>query len=261
MIIREACLLPDPSDEMKNSFPETSFVLRTKHAHLAAVLHRAPGKRLVILCHGFTGNKAEHSRLFVQTARALQKAGLNALRFDFMGSGDSSGEFQQMTPGTQIQDALDVLAWAQRRYAKIAFLGLSFGGATTICATHAAKRRPDALLTWSSVPGLNWWRSESMTGTNRPVPTNPVAPGKAFWSYRPKTDVPEAYAALDLPRLQIQGDNDIPGFRERFTSFCPKNDPRVSHIVIPGADHVFNNVAHRKRVVTESVRWLKKQLS
>ena len=245
---------------MKTSLPETSFVLRTKHAHLAAVLHRAPGKRLVILCHGFTGDKVEHSRLFVQTARALQKAGLNALRFDFMGSGDSSGEFQQTTPGTQIQDALDVLAWAQRRYTRIAFLGLSFGGATTICATHAAKRRPDALLTWSSVPDLNWWR-ESMGGADRRDLVNPMVTGKAFWSYRPKTDVPEAYAALDLPRLQIQGDNDIPGFRERFVAFCPKDDPQVSHIVIPGADHVFSTVAHRKRVVTESVRWLKKQLA
>src|SRR5258708_31519171 len=144
---------------MKTSFPETPLVLRTPRAHLAAVLHRAPGKSLVILCHGFTGTKTESGRLFVQTARALQKAGINALRFDFMGSGDSSGDFNQMTPNTQIQDALDVLAWARRRYKKIAFLGLSFGGATAICAAHQARPRPDALLTWSSVPSLRWWNS------------------------------------------------------------------------------------------------------
>jgi len=89
---------------MKTSFQEVPLVIRIPRAHLAAVLHRAPGKRLVIFCHGFTGNKAESGRLFVQTARALQKAGINALRFDFMGSGDSSGEFHQMTPNTQIQD-------------------------------------------------------------------------------------------------------------------------------------------------------------
>src|SRR5271155_5466123 len=101
---------------MPSSFPGTPFNLRTPRAHLAAVLHRAPGKRLVILCHGFTGNKIESGRLFVQTARALQQAGISALRFDFMGSGDSSGEFNQMTPDTQIQDALDALAWSRRRY-------------------------------------------------------------------------------------------------------------------------------------------------
>jgi len=244
---------------MKISFPETPFTLRTPHAHLAAVLHRAPGKSLVILCHGFTGNKAESGRLFVQTARALQKAGINALRFDFMGSGDSSGEFNQMSPNSQIQDALDVLAWARRRYKKIALLGLSFGGGTVICAAHQARVRPDALLTWSSVPSFRWWRAKPQPG-EEPLPGNPLRTGKRFWTDRPKVDVPEAYVALDVPRLQIQGDNDIPEFRERFAAFCPQNNSQVRHLVLPGADHVFTNWKHRRRVIAESVRWLKKHL-
>ncbi|HEX4140381.1 MAG TPA: alpha/beta fold hydrolase [Candidatus Methylacidiphilales bacterium] len=244
---------------MKISFSESALTIGTKQAHLAAMLHRAPGKRLVILCHGFTGSKQENGRLFVLTARALQKAGLNALRFDFMGSGDSSGLFSEMTPNTQIRDTLDVLAWAQRRYAKIAFLGLSFGGATTICASYQAKKRPDALLTWSSVPSLVWWNSTPPA--TWPREKNPLTVGPRFFKDRPKVDVPEAYAALDIPRLQIQGDNDIPEFRERFTAYCPKSDPRVRHLVIPGADHVFTNWTHRKQVIAESVRWLRKQLA
>ena len=241
------------------SFPETPLLLCTKHAHLAAVLHRAPGKRLVILCHGFTGTKVESGRLFVQTARALQMAGLNALRFDFMGSGDSSGDFSQISPNSQIRDALDVLAWAQRRYDKVAYLGLSFGGGTVICAAYQAKRRPDAMLTWSSVPSFNWWRQHDDMPKN--TARNPMVPGPQFFKQRPKVDIPEAYVALDIPRLQIQGDNDIPEFRERFTAYCPKNDPRVRHLVVPGADHVFTNWTHRKLVIAESVRWLKKQLA
>jgi alpha/beta superfamily hydrolase len=245
---------------MKSFFPETPFILRTPRAHLAAVLHRAPGRRLVILCHGFTGAKTESGRLFVQTARALQKAGINALRFDFMGSGDSSGDFNQMTPNTQIRDALDVLRWARRRYKKIAFLGLSFGGGTVICAAYQARPRPDALLTWSSVPGFRWWRSDVPAG-EKPSAANPLAPGKRFWTDRPKIDVPEAYVALDIPRLQIQGDQDLPEFRERFAAYCPQNNPLVRHLVLPGADHVFTTWEHRRRVIAESVRWLRKHLA
>ncbi len=245
---------------MKTAFPETPLTIRTPRAHLAAVLHRAPGQRLVILCHGFTGNKIESGRLFVQMARALQKAGISALRFDFMGSGDSSGEFNQMTPNTEIQDALDVLAWGRRRYKKVALLGLSFGGATAICAAHQARPRPVALLTWSSVPSLRWWNATPPTDPKALV-NNPLAPGKRFFTDRPKVDVPEAYVALDIPRLQIQGDNDIPEFRERFAAYCPQNDPRVRHLVIPGADHVFTTWEHRRRLMAESVRWLKKHLA
>jgi alpha/beta superfamily hydrolase len=245
---------------MPSTFPETPFFLRTPRAQLSAVLHRAPGKKLVILCHGFTGNKTESARLFVQTARALQKAGLNALRFDFMGSGDSSGDFNQMSPNTQIQDALDVLQWARRRYQKVALLGLSFGGATTIFASYQAKVRPDALLTWSSVPSLRWWRARPPLGEES-QPGNPLRTGARFFRDRPKVDVPEAYVALDIPRLQIQGDCDLPEFRERFAAYCPQRDPLVRHRVIPGADHVFSTWKHRRLVITESVRWLKQQLA
>jgi len=246
---------------MKSAFPEEPLVIRTQHAHLSAVLHRAVGKRLVILCHGFTGTKVESGRLFVQTARALSKAGINALRFDFFGSGDSSGDFNQMTPNTQIRDALDVLAWARRRYKKIALLGLSFGGGTSICAAYQARPRPDALLTWSSVPDFEWWRSSLKDVRGNAAIGNPLVPGLRFFKDRPKVDVPEAYVALDIPRMQIQGDRDLPEFRERFTAFCPKNDPLVRHLVLPGADHVFTTWEHRRRVIAESVRWLKKQLS
>jgi pimeloyl-ACP methyl ester carboxylesterase len=115
------------------------------------------------------------------------------------------------------------------------------------------------LLTWSSVPGFRWWRDDA-SGC-KPRENNPLDVGPQFFKDRPKVDVPEAYVALDIPRLQIQGDQDLPDFRERFAAYCPKNDPLVRHLVIPGADHVFNNWTHRKQVIAESVRWLKKQLS
>jgi alpha/beta superfamily hydrolase len=237
---------------------EKLFFLRTPHTHLAAVLHPARSRALVILCHGFGGQKAESGRLFVQAARAFQKAGLNALRFDFWGSGDSPGDFNRMTPNTQIRDALDALAWGQKRYDKVAFLGLSYGGGTVICASYQARRRPDALLTWSSVPGFLWWRPPP---DQKIASDNPLEPGPRFYTDRPKVDVPEAYVALDIPRLQIQGDRDIPEFRERFAAYCPKNDPLVRHLVIPGADHVFTAWPDRRQVIAESTRWLKKHLA
>jgi alpha/beta superfamily hydrolase len=245
---------------MSKSYSEEVFFLRTKQAHLAAVLHPAKSDALVILCHGFTGTKSESGRLFVTTARAMQQAGLNALRFDFMGSGDSSGDFRDMTPDTQICDALDVLVWGQRRYKKVAFLGLSFGGATVICAAHQAKKKPDALLTWSSVPSLRWWRASRPAG-EEVLPGEPFSNSPRFFKDRPRVDVPEAYVALKIPRLQIQGDRDLAEFRERFAAFCPQGDPLVRHLVLPGADHVFSRWPDRRRVIAESTRWLKKHLA
>lgn len=238
---------------------EKIFFIETKHARLAAVLHEASRDKLVILSHGYTGNKQESGRLFVTMARALAKEGFSALRFDFMGSGDSSGEFYEMSPNTEIRDLLAVIAWAKKKkYQDIGLLGLSFGGAVSICSSAQS---PDVkvLVTWSSVPKLSAWNKEPGTRFSKTSP-NPMLPGKDFFSDRPEKDVPQAYCSLEIPKLQIQGDRDLPGFREEFSFFFPRAKEPKKHIVVPDADHTFTTWAHRRKVVAETLKWFKKYL-
>ena len=51
----------------------------------------------VVLFHGFTGDRMESHWLFVKCSRALARAGIASLRFDFYGSGESEGEFSEVT--------------------------------------------------------------------------------------------------------------------------------------------------------------------
>ena len=56
------------------------------HGKLSAVLQTPDGKSsypLVIICHGFTGNKNEP--LLTTLANDLEKAGIASIRFDFNG--------------------------------------------------------------------------------------------------------------------------------------------------------------------------------
>jgi hypothetical protein len=227
------------------------------------MLHRADlrNPRLVILAHGFTGHKAETGRLFVDTARALANRGLDTLRFDFMGSGDSSGNFRDMTPLTEIDDLHAVLNWARRHgYRRIGVLGLSLGGAVSIC-TVASRPAGDvaALCTWSSVPSFASWRRQPDDVVLDPQNCNRVRP--RFFRDRPAVDVPAAYATIACPKLQIQGDHDLPGFRKGFAANLRAAMPPKRHVIIPGADHVFSRADHRRRVIRRTVdffvRWLR----
>ena len=238
---------------------EKIFFIETKHARLAAVLHDAGREKLVIISHGYTGNKQESARLFVTMARTLAANGINALRFDFMGSGDSSGEFYEMSPNTEIRDLLSVIAWARKmKYRDIGLIGLSFGGAVSIC-TSAQSPDVKVLVTWSAVPELAPWRPGADEHFSKTSP-NPMKPGKIFYADRPKIDVPQAYCSLLIPKLQIQGDNDLPGFREEFAFYFPRAKGTKKHIVIPGADHTFTNWTHRKRVIASMLKWFKQYL-
>jgi pimeloyl-ACP methyl ester carboxylesterase len=240
------------------------FQIRNRSGRLlAAVLHPAGrSRKLVILAHGFSGSKMESKRLFVTTAQSLARAGIPALRFDFMGSGDSEGEFYEMTPNTEIDDLKAVIAWARRSgYREIGLLGLSFGGAVCICTTAQLPASTiRALVTWSSVPSFRSWRNEDPKTTPALVSDPAYVVGRAFFTDRPTVDVPEAYLTLTLPKLQVQGDRDLPGFREQFSAYFPKAPGVKKHLVIPGADHTFNEWPHRRKAIGATVRWFERYL-
>jgi pimeloyl-ACP methyl ester carboxylesterase len=242
---------------------ELPLLLRRGPHRLAAVLHRASprNRRLVILAHGFTGLKSETGRLFVSTARTLAERGLDALRFDFMGSGDSSGEFTAMTPRTEIADLHAVIDWARRRgYRRIGVLGLSLGGGVSICTVAG---RPAgqirALCTWSSVPSFKYWRRRSNDELLDPQNCSRVSP--RFFTDLPAVDIPAAYATIRCPKLQIQGDRDLPGFRKWFEKNMRPALPPKRHVIIPGADHVFSQASHRRRVIRLTAGFFEKHLS
>lgn len=86
---------------------------------------------IVILCHGFTGNR--NGGLEESIARGLEALGIASIRFDFNGHGESEGDFQQMTIPNEIEDARHVYDWVRRdgRFGKIGIEGHSQGGVVT----------------------------------------------------------------------------------------------------------------------------------
>ncbi|MGB8956586.1 MAG: alpha/beta fold hydrolase [Tumebacillaceae bacterium] len=103
------------------------------------------GERLpaVILYHGFTGNKLEGHRLFLKISRALANNGYAAFRYDFIGSGESDGDFEDMTVSKEIAEA-DAILDSVRNDPRIdpdrvILLGMSMGG---LVASVLAGDRP-----------------------------------------------------------------------------------------------------------------------
>jgi uncharacterized protein len=86
----------------------------------------------VLMLHGFTGQALEPHRFFAHIARALAKQGIAAFRFDYRGSGNSEGDFSEMTAGREVQDARAALRLLESRQdldpARFGLLGLSMGG-------------------------------------------------------------------------------------------------------------------------------------
>jgi pimeloyl-ACP methyl ester carboxylesterase len=106
---------------------------------------------LVLMYHGFTGNKTEHAGHFRNLSRLLAAEKIASLRMDFSGNGESDGEFSDFTFDTLIAEANLMLDYAKTisDVKRVMLLGFSMGGA--VAAIVAAKRYQeiDKMVLWS----------------------------------------------------------------------------------------------------------------
>ncbi len=86
----------------------------------------------VVFLHGFTGSRMEPGYLFPRAARVLAAAGIASLTFDFRGSGESDGEFVNVTVPGEIKDAHRALDFLKNTTgidtARVGLLGYGLAG-------------------------------------------------------------------------------------------------------------------------------------
>lgn len=215
---------------------------------------------LVILSHGFGAavTMSESARLFVDTAAAFAQAGIGALLFDFIGQGVSDGSFSEMTPMTRIRDLSAVLDWVLARHKGPVFLlGLSMGAAVSIHVAANYQQKIAGLLTWSAVPSFDpenpagqWYLRDTDTA-------RVFAAAPHFSTDRPAQTIGDAYRQLTLPKIQIQGSDDIPHFASEFLKFYEGAPEPKAYVLLQGGDHAFTSKAIRAEVIARSVAWVR----
>lgn len=132
--------------------------IHSRGKRLSAMLH-LPEKfsevtPLIICCHGFGGNKVGYNHLTLNLANYLEQVGFRVLRFDFLGSGDSDGDFPRDTviSGWQ-EDLTNILEWVKQQKAFAAapliLYGHSLGG--LIVLTQPEDKRVKARVVFAPV--------------------------------------------------------------------------------------------------------------
>lgn len=108
---------------------------------------------VVCIFHGFTGDKMEPHFIFVKLSRMLEKMGIASVRFDFGGSGESDGDFVDMTILKELIDAKNILDYVKTLdfvdNCKIGVVGLSMGGAVASMLAGDCKEEIASLCLWA----------------------------------------------------------------------------------------------------------------
>ncbi len=112
---------------------EKPFYFRNGSYQLFGILHAAltsvPKSLGFVFCHPCFEEKLWAHRVYVGMARELARRGYPVLRFDYMGHGDSDGDFEQATVASRMSDiarAVQIMK-AETGSASAGLLGLRFG--------------------------------------------------------------------------------------------------------------------------------------
>ncbi|NTW57824.1 MAG: alpha/beta hydrolase [Nitrospirae bacterium] len=119
--------------------------------------HRETTPPLLIMAHGFTDDKVSDNRLFVRFARRARDQGFAVFRFDFAGSGDSEGEFADMTVTGEIEDLGSAITFARTipclEESPVYLIGYSLGGAIALAAA-TGDERVHGVVCWAPASDL-----------------------------------------------------------------------------------------------------------
>lgn len=224
-----------------------------------------PCHHVIIICHGFRGRKENSGKIFSFSER-LNEIGFGVLAFDFSGSGDSDGEFSNVTLTGQAEDLACVINYVYMSYKlPIILLGRSFGGSTVLAGGSGNKHIAGYIL-WSAPVYLH----ETFAGIMKEFydklkvgQTVLIRDDAGEFLLEPAIiqdfdlhNMPEYFERIgDKPVLTVQGQAD--------EVVAPCNAEHMSkHIkncnleLIEGADHRFENKTREREDIT--LKWLKK---
>ncbi|OGL17742.1 MAG: hypothetical protein A3K12_02715 [Candidatus Rokubacteria bacterium RIFCSPLOWO2_12_FULL_71_19] len=230
------------------------FTLSVGGAAVVGVLHRArlAGQSpCVVACHGMGAPKDSDKYLLL--GRELPAAGLALARFDFRGSGESGGAYQDATIATRIADLEAVLTHLSRHPGldgRFGLLGSSLGGFVALWVA-ATEQRARAVVTWNAPASLHDLAAQG--GAEAP------GPGPALIAEVRAGRHAEAPAGVErLLVIQGGGDEVVPPAHGR--ALLERARPPRDLCMIEGADHRLSEPVHRLQALERSRQWLLRYL-
>ncbi|MEW9104759.1 alpha/beta hydrolase family protein [Paenibacillus sp.] len=221
----------------------------------------------VVMCHGFTGHMLEGRGFFRRLSEQLAQAGVAAIRFDFAGSGESDGTFEEMTLSSELADALAVFRSVRSMDGidpnRVSLLGFSMGGAVSLLAGAQLGDELHRLV--GLCPAANIFdivareasgpRFKQLMEEGR-MEMNGFIVGQGLLEDTVQHDMYAAASRIQCPTLFVHGtaDGAVPPYISH--RLAAAMEGRAGITWIDGSDHVFSLSEHAKQVCKAVVHFL-----
>ncbi|CCB91523.1 putative uncharacterized protein [Waddlia chondrophila 2032/99] len=230
----------------------------------------------VLFCHGLAGHRIGKHRMYVALSECLSRVGIASFRFDFRGSGDSEGEFGEMTLEGEVSDAVKALEFLTIQEKidpnRIGIFGRSFGGAISIFAAQKFGNVKSIAL-WSSVFDAEQWEKQwEMLETGQIdektrhelMRINGQLPSLHFYKELFNMDLKKELRALqNIPMQLIHGEKDPRvgiEHSEKYANLRKDAPAQTEFIKLEHSDHDFTYPEERVHAINMTCQWFAKTL-
>lgn len=226
---------------------------------LRGFLHFPEGaKELVVMLHGFTGNKTEHGGHFRNLSRRLEKVGIASMRLDYHGNGESDGDFSDFIFEDALDDGRRMIEYARNLEGieKVHLLGFSMGGAIS---SLIADEKIDKLILWSPAGRMNSIAQRAEKGWRKLDNGNYFIPGfemsPKFIESINKFSMYQNCANIKNETFIIQGSKDITVLPEVSEEYNQKISGSKLHFV-EGAGHGYDAYEQKEELYAKTLEFL-----
>lgn len=255
-----------------------AIVLEVSGQKIFAILHLPITEKkcpAVLFCHGYAGSKMGSQRMFVRMAEKMTQQGMIALRFDYRGSGDSEGDFQNMTLASEVEDTMAALEYLMSHPLvngdKIGILGRSLGGVVAI-KTAALFGKAKSVALWSPVFDASPWMGELDTffqKTDGEITSAPVVKGHlsntTFLNEFVNLQMEKELLDLsNIPLFLLHGEKDETvkiTQSERYAMAREGAKAETELVLLPATDHYYCDISERNVILEKTYHWFQKTLS
>jgi len=228
----------------------------------------------VVFLHGYTGHRMEPSFLFPRMAQKLTAQGIAALTFDFRGSGESDGRFEDMTIPGEVKDAHKAVDFVKKASgidpARLGVLGYSLGGC--IAGLMLGERNDiRAGVMWAPAIYMKELMEKRLreSGLNfdtvprQGLPVGNLTNGYEFFRTVRDIDAEAACRKSSAHILVLQGEDDDvvpPEHGRRLVEALKGRSAKIRYEGIPDVAHGFDSVAAVGILMGKTALWFKEHL-
>lgn len=225
----------------------------------------------VVIFHGFCDDRSEINFVHTELSRKLCELGIGSVRFDFYGSGESDGDFSEVTVSKEVQDGLAIVDYVHSLdfVDQVAIHGLSLGGCVASMVAGIKNQEISALSLWCPAPDLVYNLKTHKTLCGQDVSdieqkgyadVEGLYFSKAFYEDALSLDPYEVASHYTGPVNLVHGDEDVTASMECSLKYKEIYKDHAQLLIVHGAEHRFLSFDYRKARMESAIAFLVKNL-